>query len=191
MFSITRLLSLFFNRISNGIYPEQSIDNYNKEKREELELLKTEHNINDDYTKELQTIKIQTLNNIKNKLKMHTNLIINIIKNNEYKLTILHRIYHILYNLLKNEKIFNDNNNNNNNNNDYDNNDKINKLDKFINSLIYTSPFDDEDIIIDRLLQFIDYLSLNFPNNYKIKKIIEEDILSTSIINDIENINTL
>ena len=188
MFSITRLLSLFFNRISNGIYPEQSIDNYNKEKREELELLKTEHNINDDYTKELQTIKIQTLNNIKNKLKMHTNLIINIIKNNEYKLTILHRIYHILYNLLKNEKIFNDNNNNNNN---YDNNDKINKLDKFINSLIYTSPFDDEDIIIDRLLQFIDYLSLNFPNNYKIKKIIEEDILSTSIINDIENINTL
>ena len=185
MFSITRLLSLFFNRISNGIYPEQSIDNYNKEKREELELLKTEHNINDDYTKELQTIKIQTLNNIKNKLKMHTNLIINIIKDNDYKLTILHRIYHILYNLLKNEKIFNDNNN------DYDNNDKINKLDKFINSLIYTSPFDDEDIIIDRLLQFIDYLSLNFPNNYKIKKVIEEDILTTSIINEIENINTL
>ena len=32
-------LSNFFTRMVNGIYPEQSIDNYNKEKREELNIL--------------------------------------------------------------------------------------------------------------------------------------------------------
>ena len=43
MFSVTNLLYSFFNKMSNGIYPEQSIDDYNKENLDIFMEKKTQH----------------------------------------------------------------------------------------------------------------------------------------------------
>lgn len=59
MFSIPNLLYSLFNKISDGIYPEQSIYVYNKEKREELDIIKEENNIKDIIDKEVKNIKIK------------------------------------------------------------------------------------------------------------------------------------
>jgi len=181
MFSVTNLLYSFFNKMSNGIYPEQSIDDYNKEKREELNIIKKENNIKDIIDKEVKNLKIKKIINIQNNLKIHTTIITNI-TNNEINLTILRRIYYILFNLLNNFSLY-----------DTHYNEKLYKLDTFVFNLLYTSPFDNEDIIIDRLLLLSDYLNNYFPNNPEIKKIVEDDLSTisiNSIINDITKLNT-
>lgn len=167
----------FLNRMVNGIYPEQSITNYNKEKREELNLLYKEQSINTSINDDLQKIKIKKINEIKVNLILHTKIINRIIifEATEPKFLILSRIYYILYNLLKNETLFNDN-------------EKLYKLDKYISSLTYTSPFDNEDIILDRLIELCNYLSINFPNDSNIKKFVEEDISHISLSTIIKNI---
>ena len=158
MFSVTNLLYSFFNKMSNGIYPEQSIYVYNKEKREELYIIKEEQKIKDIIDKEVKNLKIKKIINIQNNLKIHTTIITNL-NNNEINLTILRRIYYILFNLLNNFSLY-----------DTNYNKKLFNLDKFVNSLVYTSPFDNEDIIIDRLLLLTDYLNNYFSNNPEIKK---------------------
>jgi len=181
MFSITNLLYSFFNKMSNGIYPEQSIYVYNKEKREELYIIKEEQKIKDIIDKEVKNLKIKKIINIQNNLKIHTTIITNI-TNNEINLTILRRIYYILFNLLNNFSLY-----------DTNYNKKLFNLDKFVNSLLYTSPFDNEDIIIDRLLLLTDYLNNYFSNNPEIKKSVEDDLSTisiNSIINDITKLNT-
>ena len=181
MFSVTNLLYSFFNKMINEIYPEQSIDDYNKEKKEELDIIKEENNIKDIIDKEVKNLKSKKIINIQNNLKIHTTIITNI-TNNEINLTILCRIYYILFNLLNNFLLY-----------DTNYNKKLFNLDKFVNSLLYTSPFDNEDIIIDRLLLLSDYLNNYFPNNPEIKKIVEDDLSTisiNSIINDITKLNT-
>lgn len=181
MFSITNLFYSFFNNIINKIYLEQSIDDYNKEKREELNILKEENNFKYIIDKEVKNLKINKIINIQNNLKTHTTIITNI-SNNEINLTILCRIYYILFNLLNNFSLY-----------DTNYNKKLYKLDKFVNNLIYSSSFDNEDVIIDKLLLLIDYLNYYFPNNPKIKKIIEDNLSTisiNSIINDITKLNT-
>jgi len=180
MFAIINLLYSFLNKLSNGIYPEQSIDNYNKEKKEELDRKKEEQNIEDIIDNEIKNSKIKKLNIIHNNLKSHTTIIINISKDNEINLTILCRIYYILFNLINNFSFFDENYNK-----------KLYKLNKFVNSLIYTSPFDNEEIIIDKLLLLIEYLNNYFSNNTKIKKIIEYNLDMISIYSIIDNINSL
>ena len=179
MFSITNLLYSFFNRMINGIYPEQSIDDYNKEKREELNIIKEENNIKDIIDKEVKNLKIKKIINIQNNLKIHTTIITNI-TNNEINLTILCRIYYILFNLLNNFEMFNENYNK-----------KLYQLDKIVNSLLYTSPFDNEDIIINKLILLIDYVNDYFPDNSIIKKIVEDDLYNISITSIIDDIHLL
>ena len=68
---------------------------------------------------------------------------------------------------------------------------KLYKLEHYINGLTYTSPFDNEDIILDRLIQLCDYLSLYFPNNSILKEYVEADISHiplSSIIKKIINL---
>jgi len=167
----------FLNRMINGIYPEQSMSNYNNEKREELNLISEEQSINNSIDEELQIIKNKKINEIKNHLKLHTKIINSIIKfkDNEPNLTILSRIYYILYNLLKKEELFNDN-------------EKLYKLEKYMSSLTYTSPFDNEEIILDRLIELCNYLEIYFPNNSSIKKFVEEDLYYIPLTTIIKNI---
>ena len=176
-------LSNFFTRMVNGIYPEQSMDAYNKEKREELNILDEESKINMIIDKQLLKLKEEKLLTIKQTLKNHTRLINTInTKENETNLTILSRIYHILYNLIKDETIFNSDKEL------YETNKKIYKLDNYISGLTYTSPFDTEEIILDRLIQLCNYLSLYFPNNSNIKEYVEGNISNISLSSIIKKI---
>jgi len=180
MFSITNLLYSFFNRMINGIYPEQSIYNYNKETREFLNIEKEENNIKKIIDKEVKKLKIGKINNIINILKTHSNIIISTSNNNDINLTVLRKIYYILFNLLNNFEMFNENYNK-----------KLYQLDKIVNSLLYTSPFDNEDIIINKLILLIDYVNDYFPDNSIIKKIVEDDLYNISITSIIDDIHLL
>ena len=186
MFSVTNLLYSFFNKMSNGIYPEQSIDDYNKEKREELNILDEERKVNIIIDNQLLKLKEEKLITVKNNLKLHIKIINNInTKKNEPNFTIITRIYYILYNLIKDETFFDSNNEL------YETNKKLYKLEHYINGLTYTSPFDNEEIILDRLIQLCDYLSLYFPNNSILKEYVEADISHiplSSIIKKIINL---
>ena len=179
-------LSNFLTRIVNGIYPEQSIDAYNKEKREELNILDEERKVNIIIDNQLLKLKEEKLITVKNNLKLHIKVINNInTKKNEPNFTIITRIYYILYNLIKDETFFDSNNEL------YETNKKLYKLEHYINGLTYTSPFDNEEIILDRLIQLCDYLSLYFPNNSILKEYVEADISHiplSSIIKKIINL---
>ena len=175
-----------FTRMVNGIYPEQSIDAYNKEKREELNILDEERKVNIIIDNQLLKLKEEKLITVKNNLKLHIKIINNInTKKNEPNFTIITRIYYILYNLIKDETFFDSNNEL------YETNKKLYKLEHYINGLTYTSPFDNEEIILDRLIQLCDYLSLYFPNNSILKEYVEADISHiplSSIIKKIINL---
>ena len=179
-------LSNFVTRMVNGIYPEQSMDAYNKQKREELNIINEERKLNVIIDNQLLKLKEEKLITVKNNLKLHSKIINNInIKENETNLTIITRIYYILYNLIKDETFFD------NNKELYETNKKLYKLEHYINGLTYTSPFDNEDIILDRLIQLCDYLSIYFPNNSILKDYVEGDISHislSSIINKIINL---
>lgn len=178
----------FLNRLINGIYPEQqSMYNYNKDKREELNIINEEKNINNIIDNQLLKLKEEKLTLIKKSLILHTKLINNIIINNknEYNLITITRIYYILYNLIKHKSFLN------NNKDLYETNKKLFRLEKYINGLTYTSPFDNEEIIINKLCELYDYLSFNFTNNNIIKKYVEEDISNISLSSIIKNIINL
>ena len=178
-------ISNFFTRMVNGIYPEQSMDTYNKQKREELNIINKEKKLNVIIDNQLLKLKEEKLIKIKNNLKLHSKIINNInIKENETNLTIITRIYYILYNLIKDETFFD------NNKELYETNKKLYKLEHYINGLTYTSPFDNEEIIIDRLIQLYDFVSIYFPNNSIMKDYVEGDI-SQSLSSIIKNIINL
>ena len=170
-------LSNFLNRMVNGIYPEQSLDNYNKEKRKELNILDEERKINTIIDEQLVKLKEEKLLIIKQKLKNQSSLIhnVSIDKDNESNLTMITKIVYILYNIIKDDTFFNSNKKL------YETNKLLYKLEKYIDDLIYTSSFDNEDIILDKLIQLCDYLSLYCPDNSIIKNYINEDISYISL----------
>ena len=126
----------------------------------------------DEINKETKTDKLN-FETIKQLLKNQTLYILGL-KPNKNDVVVLKRMYHIFNHLFRNYEINKEK--------------EIMKLNNIISSMLYIPPWDSEDIIFIHLDNLCIFLSVHYPYDEKIEKVITEDIIKISIYEEIDKI---
>ena len=113
---------------------------------------------------------INTLNNYTNQIS-HL-----LVTSNADTMIVVKRIFHIINLFLRNYKI------------DTKEKEKEKYFNSILRSMIYSPPWDTEDVIFDHLHKLCDYLSVYYPYNKELEKAIIEDISNITLIEEIKKI---